>query len=255
MEVISLDEGRIVFNEKEVIKLTSESEKICLEKANQTLKNFSTFYFRGKKYNICTPKIYDFSNGKLTMERCFGDNLEILLRSSNHNINAILLNEILKYFIDNKFFWKDFAPRNIIINDDNIYIMDFERGLVLDSININDYFADTVYEEYSAFLLPSERKISLDEALPLDINGENIMVESIKSNRIKTILKQLGHVSSCSLKDYYEAVRMLIYVETPFVSKEKIVFPLIELEDYIRENGYEKYAKRIIKEYEKNRSL
>lgn len=255
MEVISLDEGRIVFNEKEVTKLTSESEKIYLEKANQTLKSFSPFYFQEKEYNIYTPKIYDFSNGKLTMERCFGDNLEILLRSSNHDINAILLNELLKYFIDNKFFWKDFAPRNIMINDNNIYIMDFERGLLLGDININDYFADTVYEEYSAFLLLNERQISIDKALPLNINDENINIESIKSNRIKTILKQLGNISSCSLKDYYEAVRMIINAEIPFISKEKIVFPLIELEDYIKENGYEKYAKRIIKEYEKNRSL
>ena len=45
MEVISLDEGRIVFNEKEVIKLTSESEKTCLVKASETLKTFSPFSF------------------------------------------------------------------------------------------------------------------------------------------------------------------------------------------------------------------
>ncbi len=61
MEVISLDEGRIVFNEKEVIKLTSESEKTCLVKASETLKTFSPFSFQGKEYNICTPNVYDFS--------------------------------------------------------------------------------------------------------------------------------------------------------------------------------------------------
>lgn len=255
MEVISLDEGRIAFNEKKVIKLTSESEKTCLVKASETLKTFSPFSFQGKEYNICTPNVYDFSNGKLTMERCFGDNLEILLRGSKHSVNALLVNELLKYFIENKFFWKDFAPRNIMINDNYIYIMDFERGLVLGSININDYFANNVYEEYSAFLLPNERQISIDEALPLNINCENISVASIESKRIKTILKQLGYTTSCSLKDYYEAVRMLINAETPFVSKGEIIFPLVELEDYIKENGYEKYAKRIIKEYGKNRSL
>ena len=255
MEVISLDEGRIVFNEKEVIKLTSESEKACLVKASETLKTFSPFSFQGKEYNICTPNVYDFSNGKLTMERCFGDNLEILLRGSKHSVNALLVNELLKYFIENKFFWKDFAPRNIMINDNYIYIMDFERGLVLGSININDYFANNVYEEYSAFLLPDERQISIDEALPLNINCENISATGIESKRIKTILKQLGYTTSCSLKDYYEAVRMLINAETPFVSKGEIIFPLVELEDYIKENGYEKYAKRIIKEYGKNRSL
>lgn len=69
------------------------------------------------------------------------------------------------------------------------------------------------------------------------------------------ILRQLGYTTSCSLKDYYGAVRMLINAETPFVSKGEIIFPLVELEDYIKENGYEKYAKRIIKEYGKNRSL
>lgn len=251
MEVISLDEGRIVFNEKEVIKLTSESEKTCLVKASETLKTFSPFSFQGKEYNICTPNVYDFSNGKLTMERCFGDNLEILLRGSKHDVNALLVNELLKYFIENKFFWKDFAPRNIMINDNYIYIMDFERGLVLGSININDYFANNVYEEYSAFLLPDERQISIDEALPLNINCKNIIVENIKSKRIKMILRQLGYTTSCSLKDYYEAVRMLINAETPFVSKGEIIFPLVELEDYIKEKGYEKYAKRIIKEYGK----
>ena len=188
------------------------------------------------------------------MERCFGENLELILRNKEkHKIGVEILNAILDFLLKNKIYWQDFAPRNILISDDEISIMDFERGISNECSNISEYFVNTAYEEYAAFLLPEERIISLDEALCVK-KDYPISIDTIKSKRVKLILNELGFNKTCKLSDYYLAVKMIIINETPYENKNGIKYPLISLEKYMKRYGYEKYVKRIIGGYyDKNR--
>lgn len=190
------------------------------------------------------------------MEKCYGNNVEIMLRNKKkHSIGVKYTNQILKEFIRNSFFWKDYAPRNVLINENNISIMDFERGIDDNNTQLFNYFLDSVYEEYSAFLLPKERLFKMDEVFKYD-NVSIISINDIKSKRIKTILKKLGYVDIIPFDVYVLAVKMIIVNETPYLKDNEIFYPLIELENYIVDKGYENYANRIIEGYyEKVRSL
>ena len=42
---------------------------------------------------------------------------------------------------------------------------------------------------------------------------------------------------------------MIIVNEEPYLQNNDIIYPLIELEDYIVNNGYDKYTERIIGGY------
>ena len=62
---------------------------------------------------------------------------------------------ILEKLKQASFFWRDFAPRNIIIskNMKSVYLVDFEKGL-LKNQGWEDYLS-LIFEELSIFLLPS----------------------------------------------------------------------------------------------------
>ena len=247
MEVISLDEDRIKFTDHEVFKKSTKSEYETLKKAAMLCKNLK---------NVSVPKLYGYNNGEICMERCYGENLELLLRNDNtHNDAVKHVNYLFSYLMNEKFFWKDFAPRNILLNDDKYIIMDFERGIAKEDISKELYLIESVYEEYGAFLLPEERIISTDEAFTI-LNDKMLNLSDISSKRVKEILKLLGYTSEVPLSKYALAVKMIVLNEEPYKTNNQIIFPVLELEEYIKSNGRKLYAKKIIGGYdERNRSL
>ncbi len=256
MQIISLEKGKVVFDNNQVIKKSSQKELETLKYAKKIIQNCNSVQIDNQKYKIKVPEIYDFSDEKIYMERCYGKNLEISLREQhNHKKGVVYTNSLLEHFINNNFFWKDFAPRNILIDEKEISIMDFERGITNKVNSLNEYFWDSVYEEYSAFLLPFERIYNHDNILQTNSIDE-ISIDSINSKRIRNILKQLGYEKVAPLSKYVLAIRMIIINEEPYIKENDIIFPLIELEDYISENGHEMYAKKIIGGYyDKKRNI
>lgn len=240
MEIISLEEGKIKFTDNLVFKKSSESEFKTMKKACELTRNL---------LNVYVPQLYSFENNIICMERCFGDNLELLLRNDRtHNLGVQHLNYLLQYFMSNNFYWKDFAPRNILVNDKNYIIVDFERGLSESNINEKLYLIDSVYEEYSAFLLPNERIISVDEVFDIPLE-RNIKLSSIKSKRVCEVLSLLGYSDNVPFFIYLLAIKMIVLNEEPYIEDDNIIYPLVELENYIKTFGRRKYAEKIIGGY------
>ena len=248
MEVISLEEGKVQILESTVIKKSKKEEVEFLKLARELINN-KVIKIDSKEYNFKVPEVYSYENGFIEMERLFGENLELILRDkNNHKQGVVFLNNLLKFFLDNKIYWQDFAPRNILISNNQISIMDFERGIFNKFDNLSDYFANTVYEEYGAFLFSDERIISVDDALKIKEN-KIIKIDEIKSNRVKHILKVLGFNETCMLRDYYNAVKIIITNEEPYLKEDEFIFPLIELEEYLSKKGYEDYSRKVVNDY------
>lgn len=180
------------------------------------------------------------------MERCYGDNLELILRTANtHNLGVKHINYLIQYLLNMDFYWKDFAPRNVLVNGNNYVIVDFEKGINNIKPNIQEYFVDSVYEEYTAFLLPYERLINISDIFELR-SEKNINMTDIRSNRVREILLLLGYDGVVPFSMYLLATKMIVMSEEPYLQKNEIIFPLLELEDFIKTNGRKKYAEKII---------
>ena len=182
------------------------------------------------------------------IEKCYGDNLELILRNLEKRDEGVqILHSIMKYLLENNFYWKDFAPRNILINENKIFFVDFERGLELQkNIDLKKYFRENVYEEYVAFLLPEERPLKLFQVFNLvDEENSNIDINDIKSTRVKAIAKKLN-ITQMTIKDYLKIIQMIINVEEPKKSGDNIVFPIVELEDIASTKGFEAYIDEIL---------
>ena len=249
MDVISLDNNRVKIYDNYVIKKTNESELNYLKLAYILSTKLNSMHINGRKYTIFVPQIYDYNNNHLIMERCYGNNLELLLRNNQtYDDGVIYLNYLLDFFIKSNFFWKDFAPRNILIDDDKISIVDFERGISEKINNLQLYFVDSVYEEYGAFVLPDDRIYSIEKVFTSNDNNL-ISFSNISSKRVKMILQIQGYNNYAPIKDYILAVKMIVTNEIPYKENDDIIFPLLELEGYIKKNGYQEYAKKIIGGY------
>lgn len=198
MQVISMTEGKItqdyISSHKIIIKQSSFDEIKKIECARKILEK-RKIKIGNEEFSFHLPKINGYKNGKIQMEFLVGDNLEISLRSSEDREKAInTTNTLFQYFYDNKIYWGDFAPRNIIINKKNriINLCDFERG-IYSNFSGKEYLPNYAYEEYAAFLFPVERRFS--EKLNSIFTVEEIIpvkISDIRSKRVKSIIKEIG---------------------------------------------------------------
>lgn len=242
-EVISINKERISSFGDIFIKSTNKVEYNQLKQARKFLKN-KKINIDNKEYKIRTPDLYKYEYNKIYMEKCEGKNLELLLRNKDTHDNAVLyINALLQYFINNGFYWRDFAPRNIIINEDEIILVDFERELSFGKCDIGEFMKDNVLEEYSAFLLDEERIIHTNDIY----NGQNFYSMPAKSSkRVETIAKKLG-IETLDSKMYYDIIETIIKREEPYIDNDgSIIFPLVYLENLLIHEGYDKYADKIV---------
>lgn len=242
-EVVSINEETIHVKEDVFMKKTSKKEYDNLLKIYNKL-NGKQLTINKEQYSIKIPSVYDFKDNTIYMEKCAGENLELLLRKSKtHAYGVNVLNQILKYLMDNHIYWFDFAPRNIMINKKNVILVDFERNLIFDEISKREYFRDIVYEEYSAFLSPSERIINKHEIYDNSINEK---MPNKLSKRVLTIANLLS-LENLNSKEYYDIINGIISNEEMYFDKSgNPVFPLVVLENLLIKKGYEEYAKKIV---------
>lgn len=252
MEVISLTEGKInrtyIAGKDVITKQSSFDEIKNIEIARKALTN-KTILLENDVYMFHLPKIYDYKDGCIFMEFLQGDNLELDLRNSTkHQDAAQDTNDLFQYMYENQILWKDFAPRNIIIDRQRhiVNLCDFERGIASD-IRGKQFLQNYVYEEYAAFLLPYERKFpqSVEDIFNVD-ERHPVEFDNIKSKRVKSLIEAM-----CLPKDNLNSQtianmnKMIVMAETPYKKGGQLVFPIIELEQ-IKDRSYSQFAKCIV---------
>lgn len=254
--IVSFDPNKVWIEKKESInifcKKTTLKEIKNIKKINKLINN-KELKIDNKKYKIKIPKIikWDYTNKILYTKYCDGENLEFLLRNKKtHKKGVIILNALLNFFISNKIFWLDFAPRNIIINKKKLYIVDFEKGIKR-RLNTKEYLRFNVLEEYSLFLLNDERIFRIEDIL-VDSKEKKLKykIKKIKDKRYSLIAKQLGYKNIIYKKDYIDLIKYILKIEEPTLVNEEFVFPGVELDKIFINNNkkeaLEIYTKQII---------
>lgn len=255
LQVISFTEDKVwrtkYHNDNAYAKKTNESEVKNIQIASDFLKGKSVTV-NGEAYKIKVPEIYSWDNKCLIMEECIGENLELMLRNdTKREVGKNFLNAAMNFCLSEKFYWHDFAPRNMIVNrqDKIISLVDFERGVTLDSnFNQKKYLRENVFEEYVAFLLPEERPIRTSRVFELQDEADTLMdVRSIKSNRVKKMAKKLNLPDNILYSQYLKIIYMLIKAEEPLRRQGKVIFPIVQLEEILAKDGYDTYINEVYK--------
>lgn len=251
MQVISMTDGKIKKNftagKEVIVKQSSFNEIQNIEKARSIFKKHH-IVLNGEEFQFHLPKIYDYQNGCIYMEFLLGKNLELSLRNNHTRESAIqTTNCIFQYMFDKQIYWGDFAPRNIMIDEDNkkINLCDFERGIKL-NISNKEYLQNYVYEEYAAFLLPPERNFSETMNHIFTVNEVYpISFDEIKSNRVKSIIIETGlPMDKLTNQTVANVNKMIILAETPYKQNGIPVFPIIELEE-TKDRSYRLFAQKV----------
>ena len=245
-------DGKLFF-----FKKTNKKECIDQIKMKELLTD-KTLTISNKVYKIDCPSVYSIEDGVMSMEYFDGINLELLLKDKEtHKKGVIYLNELIKFFITNKIYWLDFAPRNILISDNLIMIVDYEKGIMDSESLLEEYLRNHVYEEYNLFLIDDERILNDVSVFDTKVNI-NIEVDLIESPRYKCIAKLLGYDKIISYQEYLNILKIIIEVEKPYYKNEELVFPGVILDNLIYANlnndPIELYSKEVIKLNKKSSS-
>lgn len=258
-EIISLDPNKVWYENINGIptfrKITSLTEvnllnyaKDCLEDTHMCISN--------KAFRINVPKIYEWNDNTsiLTMSFCNGENLECMLcNPATRNFAIEILQATFTFIINNNFFWYDFAPRNILVDSENIYFVDFEKGIDNSISNIKLFLRHHVFEEYSSFLLKSERIFNSEFVYSLYTNEQDKILKTsdIKVKRFKAVALQLGYNDTITLSQLLNIQKLIINAEEPYIKAGEIIFPRIRLtkmleDKLVNPKVYDEYAKFII---------
>ena len=256
--IFSLDKSRFYIkddhNGKKIFcKKSTEIEYNSLLFAKNLISTYTNLQIDNCSYNIIIPTVYNYENNIIDIEYFDGYNLESLLRNPNYHIIAVkYLNALFSFLLENGFNWVDFAPRNILINENNICLVDFEKGL---TSTINDsklYLQNHVYEEYSSFIFEKERLLSIDEVFSIhEKKDDKIFINSIHIKRCKFLCELLYDKLEITLQDYMKAWKMILYAEIPFILNDNMFFPRLYLSNLLGnkkcdESTYYSYASKII---------
>ena len=258
--IVSYDHNKVWIDKENdkyyFYKKTTEFEVKNLRLIREKLFNKFISIFE-KKYELSVPQTIDFQNNLLKLEYCNGKNLELYLKDKKtHDLGVTFLNVLLNFFIENSIYWIDFAPRNILISDNKIIFVDFEKGFMKKNTTIKNYLRNHVYEEYSLFLLTDERCYQAEYVFTLKSEKNSlIQVNSIKSDRYRIIAKLRGYSQYMTKQDYLNILKLIIDVETPYVEKDNIFFPGVYLDKFMvklcSNRSVEVYAKEVLRLYKK----
>lgn len=254
-KVISSTEGRVVSCTHDglpaVRKLTNRAELEGLIEARGQISG-QQLQAGTSSYTLSVPQAYEWNeaDGNLVLEYCPGENLELMLRDQGKRPRAVeILNAMLRYCLDEPFYWHDFAPRNILVDGDKLHILDFERGIKPDGVNDHQGFLEgKIYREYAAFLLPTERLVSTDVIFSEQEDCTPVRVATIDSKWIKRILARTHGVRDEICRgDILAATRTLVDAEEPYQKQDGTVeFPIIELEGLKKIDDGRTYIEAVI---------
>lgn len=246
----TMSNGRKVFCKKKIAKEIETNMHFL------SVLSGKKIYAFGMEFEISVPFIYDWNDETkvLTMEYCDGINLEFVLRNEEtYNFGVKILNELLKLFIDEKIYWIDFAPRNVLLTSNKIKIVDFEKGLGLYSNEV-EYLRNHVYEEYGSFSFMNDRMYMPDEIFDLNENEEeqNYYIPEIGPRRIKAVAKLLGYRNYLTKREYLQILKMFIIAEEPKMVFGKFIFPRVSLEKILKDKeinpvAFDNYALEVLR--------
>lgn len=210
----------------------------------------------GISYKITVPKIYNWDSDRkvLSMEYCDGKNLEFILRDKNTYLSGLkILNELLKLLINEGIYWIDFAPRNVLVDDAKIHIVDFEKGFGNPNDGIKEFLRNHVYEEYGSFSFLEDRLYNPDEVFDVtsDELSKNYYIPNIGPKRIKAMAKLLGYKEWLTKEEYLSIIKMFIIAEQPQVKNGEFIFPRVYLEQILKDKNtnpvaFDNYAKKVL---------
>ena len=262
MEIVSLDKERIFTstegnNTVYLNKKTSKIELENLKKAREYICS-KTINIKNYEYSLQIPQVKNWNEEQniIQMEYFNGMNLEIMLRDCQTRKNAIIiLNKLLEFILINNFYWVDFSPRNILINERNkqICFVDFEKGLSFEYHDLINFFRNHVFEDYSSFLFYSERILDGKDIFKTRVNEKSILVNknNIKIKIVKAMINLLNYPTIITQDKFLEIYRMFMIAELPKKINNGIIFPRVELEEILElknqnNMAYNEYANRII---------
>ena len=221
--------------------------------AEQLLSTYSLLKVNNRSYKVCVPNIYAYHDSIIEMEFFNGYNLELLLRNENTHLQGVkFLNNLLIFLLEKGFNWIDFAPRNILIGNNQICLIDFEKELSSLIIDKSIYLQNHVYEEYSSFIFENERLLSIDDVFSIKtFNNYDVNINSIKIIRCKYLCELLYNKSHINILDYYDVWKLILKAEIPFIFNENMIFPRLYLGGILKDKEisnkpYFKYANKII---------
>jgi len=224
------------------VKLVSENNiLVCKKRTNDIEKNNHsdiykklnniTIIINSDKYTLKVPRIicWDAENKILTMDYCKGKNLQHILCSTDmdyRNKGVAITNAILQILLENRVGWSDFAPRNIIIDCNEISLIDFENYTIEAISNQKAFLQNRVYSEYASFLLEEERLFNLDE-----IFDENMFFQKTGKRTIAVANKLGLKTNPVSSTDDIKIQKLFIQAETPYKDNSgAIIFPRLDLD-------------------------
>ncbi|MGC2236787.1 MAG: AarF/UbiB family protein [Pyrinomonadaceae bacterium] len=244
--VTSLEEGRISLLEDNgdifVTKRTTSKELCNLTRVKRWLVKNDTFTGANTKFKfrISVPRVIKWiaDDNTLVMEYCKGVNLEIeiMRQHKRRRFYINMLADILNWIKSKSFYWRDFAPRNIIFDSKSrtIFLVDFESPLVIGRKMMTE-------KKYNLFV---QNKIMLELATILFHEEQNYLCPNVwkyyerktipvkeilgKRRRAYILLKHPG-ISAIKHRNLVEIEEKIISIASPFIYKNTIFYPLISL--------------------------
>ena len=218
-------------------KRSSEKEMESIKYFSNLVKGKSISVF-GEKFYFNIPRIFDWDEEQqvLSMEYCSGVNLEFILRNEKtYSYGVTILNELLSFMIENKYYWIDFAPRNVLVDGNVLTLVDFEKGF--GAYDTRDYLRNHVYEEYGSFTFLKDRMYTPDDVFDVtDEEEEKIYkILEIGPKRIKAVAALLGYQDVLTRSEYLSIIKTFIVAEEPYENGDDIVFPRVELEKVLKD--------------------
>ncbi len=198
---------------------------------------------------------WDEKNKFLSTFYCVGENIEEILRKSIGSDRSHLIELIRKLFESfriNGFLWGDFAPRNMLWNQQRgvIWLVDFERDLILkdspiEQSRFNRYIRNYSREEFSCFLTTQECALLFGEFLDEDTDAV-IPASQLTSKRKRLLLKHLfSEKEHYALSEIRLAEDIMAMAATPFLVHDSYFFPMDSLDLIGSKGGANEYVQTI----------
>lgn len=199
---------------------------------------------------------WNYDKQLLSTSFCEGENIEKLLRNSigsDRNELIELIRKLFDIFKTNGFLWGDFAPRNMIWDQQQgiIWLVDFERELQLKDCPVeqylfNRYIRNYSREEFSCFLTLHEKDYLFNKLLDED-DGGIIPANQIVSKRKRSLLKSLFiEKEYYSLNEIRHAEDIMVTAATPFLVHGVYFFPMDSLDLIGSKGGPNEYVRAIM---------
>lgn len=256
--VLSFDSDKIDFEGEYVLKESSEQEKNNHTEVIAYVNNLRDRFLECGLRVQATPFI-DYSDGILITRYCPGMNLEDASRDwAKRSLAKKVLKEVMCFLKNNRLYWGDIAPRNIIVDVSKsiLWIMDFERTLYLETDNYPNtlwerHLHGYALEEISCFFEPRQ----VNEIMGFDVVEwrdrdewrENFVEgEKLSSRRKRLLLKKyFGEKKEYTFHEVFFVEMLMALVAFPYVENGSIKTSMTIIEDRIKLYGYAWYLRLI----------